>query len=407
MKKLAFCTLLLFTSTVYAQVLFEAGYFITDSNEKVECLIKNMDWKNNPTEFSYKLTETGEVKEASLQTVKEFGLGTTTKYVRFKVAIDKSTENTNQLDYNRQPVFEEELLFLESILEGKASLYYYENGGTARFFYETENTEITQLVYKKYLKERNLVGHNNYYKQQLYNSLKCESISAKMAEGLSYSVKSLKRFFMNYHQCENAEFEDYAVEERRDLFNLTIRPGINYSSLVVESATFASYLGEFDSQMNFRLGLELELILPFNKNKWGLVIEPTYQSYSAQKVIPAPSLAERALDTEVDYQSIELPIGIRYYLFLNENSRFFANVLYTFDFVGNSDITQKRLGTENVYQEIKLKSRPYLMFGVGYKYLDRYSIELRLLPHRDVLYPYLSWSSDYQTTSLILGYTLF
>ena len=35
----------------YSQINFDKGYFINDSNQKVDCLIKNIDWKNNPTEI--------------------------------------------------------------------------------------------------------------------------------------------------------------------------------------------------------------------------------------------------------------------------------------------------------------------------------------------------------------------
>lgn len=39
----------------YAQIIFENGYFINELNQKVECFIKNIEWRNNPTEFEYKL----------------------------------------------------------------------------------------------------------------------------------------------------------------------------------------------------------------------------------------------------------------------------------------------------------------------------------------------------------------
>lgn len=46
-----------FSFVVNAQINFEKGYFISNDNEKIECLIKSIDWKNNPTEFKYKLNE--------------------------------------------------------------------------------------------------------------------------------------------------------------------------------------------------------------------------------------------------------------------------------------------------------------------------------------------------------------
>ena len=46
--KLQLTTLLLLISIfTYSQTKFQKGYFIKTNGDKVECLIKNEDWKNN------------------------------------------------------------------------------------------------------------------------------------------------------------------------------------------------------------------------------------------------------------------------------------------------------------------------------------------------------------------------
>ncbi len=44
------------------------------------------------------------------------------------------------------------------------------------------------------------------------------------------------------------------------------------------------YTAEFDfgSQVNFRIGIEAEFIRGFNKNKWAIICEPTYQSFTGE-----------------------------------------------------------------------------------------------------------------------------
>jgi hypothetical protein len=37
-----------FSMISLAQIDFESGYFIREPDEKVQCLIRNVDWKNNP-----------------------------------------------------------------------------------------------------------------------------------------------------------------------------------------------------------------------------------------------------------------------------------------------------------------------------------------------------------------------
>jgi hypothetical protein len=94
MKKLPFLLLAtLLTINVYAQVVFESGYFIDNSGQKVECLIRNVDRSDNPTEFQYKLSERSEINTATIESVKEFGVDGFSKYIRSEVKIDRSSDN--------------------------------------------------------------------------------------------------------------------------------------------------------------------------------------------------------------------------------------------------------------------------------------------------------------------------
>ncbi len=40
----------------YSQISYEEGYYVDNSSQKINCLIKNIDWKNNPTKFEYKMS---------------------------------------------------------------------------------------------------------------------------------------------------------------------------------------------------------------------------------------------------------------------------------------------------------------------------------------------------------------
>jgi hypothetical protein len=55
MKNLLLTALLFLFSFSYAQITFEKGYFINNSGDRTECFIKNIDWRDNPTKFEYKM----------------------------------------------------------------------------------------------------------------------------------------------------------------------------------------------------------------------------------------------------------------------------------------------------------------------------------------------------------------
>lgn len=378
----------------YSQISFEKGYYINNANQRVDCLIKNVDWRNNPTEFEYKLSENGESKKESIESVKEFGVDNSSKYVRTKVNIDRSSEYVNELSATRAPLFIEEVLFLKVLVEGKASLYEFIDGGLERYFYMHNNNAIEQLIFKSYKVQDRSVYKNSRFKQQLWTDLKCPAITLNKIKNLDYKRKDLVKFFVNYHECNNLEYVNYVATKKRDAFNLNIRPGLNYSTLSIQNSILKSRNIDFDNDLTFRMGIEAEFILPFNKSKWAIIIEPTYQYYKSEKKVPN-------LLVNVNYQSIELPIGIRHYFFLNEKAKIFINGSIITDLSFNSGIKFSPGSTFDI------KSQNNLAFGIGYKHINKFSIELRYQTRREIIRDYISYRSDYNTVSVIFGYSLF
>ena len=112
MKKKNFVFVFLFTSIlVFSQIKFEKGYFITNSDSRVECFIKNSDWKNSPVTFEYKINESDKASIKSIAEVKQFEIYNQAKYVRRKVQIDQSSNLLNQLSELRDPEFAEKEVF--------------------------------------------------------------------------------------------------------------------------------------------------------------------------------------------------------------------------------------------------------------------------------------------------------
>jgi hypothetical protein len=56
---------------------------------------------------------------------------------------------------------------------------------------------------------------------------------------------------------------------------------------------------------------------------------------------------------------------------------------------------------------LKIETRSNSAFGLGYKHQDTYSLELRYQTSRDLLSGYTLWVTDYNTVSLIFGYSFF
>lgn len=389
---------------MHSQIYFENGYIINNINEKIECKIKNYDWVSNPTKIEYKLTEDSEVKEITIDFIKEFGIHNAIKYVKQTVFVDRSSNSLDQLSDQREPVNKSETLLLKVIVEGKGNLYSYTDRNLNRFFYSIDDGVVEQLVYKLY-QNNNSFAENNRYKQQLWNDLKCKETALNQIERLRYEEDKLKNYFIQFNSCNNIKYTLFEKKkEKRDLFNLTIRPGISINSLSIQgvNATDARTT-DFDTKLNLRLGIESEFILGFNNNKWSIIAEPTFQSYNSEKNFTTTGVNSSILRNEssiINYQYIELPLGIRYYFFLNNHSKLFINgsVIFNFNMKGKVEFAN--------YNDVDFKEKINLGFGFGYKFKNKYSIEYRYHTNKELL-NYLYLTSNFQNSSLIFGYTIF
>jgi len=404
-KQILFLALTMILSVKsFSQIIFESGYFINVSNQRIECLIKNIDWKSNPSKFEFMLLQDTIVQIGTIETVKEFGIIDVSKYIRSTVKMDRSSDEINKMSSERNPDFKEEHLFLKVLIEGSASLYLYENGSLKRFFYNLDDSEIKQLVYKRYLLDNQIV-RNNYFKQQLFRDLKCQTIFLNNVENLKYTKGHLERFFIKYNECAGSNYINHISKKKKDMFNLSFRPGLNYSTFALKNSVLSRDV-DFESKPNYRFGIEAEFILPFNKNKWSIIIEPTYQYFNSEKKNKVNNISGGSIVSRINYQSIELPIGIRHYFFFNDKSKIFVDISYLFDYSFDSFIEFTRIDG-SLLGSIEVWSRRNLALGTGYKYNNKYSLVMRYQTGRDLVGDELAWNSWYKTFSVIFGYSLF
>lgn len=409
MKKqfLSLVTILLVSINSYSQEIFKKGYFITENNQKTECLIEISDSKNTPSNFRYKLSNDQPLISADVKNIKEFGIIGQNKFINSVVKIDRSSNKSQNEIGNKSALFTSEKIFIQVLMEGKASLFLVDEKTGTNFFYQVDNSEIKQLVYKTSLANDDRIVKNNYFREQLYIDLKCDEILQREYENLSYTKNDLMRFFTKYNKCHNSNFEIVEVKEKRDLFNLTVRPRYNVNSLSASSGILSPGTNfDFESKSSFGLGIEAEYFLPFKKDRWAIIAEPTYQYYKAEQTIPSSNISGGTLTGKVDYKSIELPLGVRNYFFINDTFKFFANASIIIDLSSNSSIkTYRNDGSEILALDVK--SGVNFGFGLGCKFKDKFSLELRYQTPRDIIANHLVWNSSYKTSSIILGYSIF
>lgn len=393
--KYLFIVLFQFFTVIYSfgQIVFEKGYYIDNQNRKTECLIKNMDWRNNPAEFTFKQDVNDMPVKLGIDSVKEFCIYGISKYIRVNILVDRSSNNIDGLSDKRNPVWNREQLFLKVILEGKASLYFLEDGNLNRLFYSVSDTSVNQLIYKRFFVGRS-VAENNGFRQQLWVDVKCPGADLRSVEKLQYTLSDIKRYFINYNKCIGDSIIVYGEKIQKDFFNLKIAPGINNSSISLHNGVTSFYDYDFKKTLTFRMGIEAEFILPFNKNKWGIVMEPTYQYFHVIRTEPKKN-------TEIRYSSVDIPVGLRYYGYLNQDFRLFVNAFFIPNFSRrfSSEITLEG----KKYLDISSGSSYAAGAGIGYK---KFSFEMRYYTKKKFSnYSSYLWA-DYNRLAFILGYRI-
>lgn len=405
MKKTALLFSLLISILTFSQIKFEKGSFIDNKGEKVICLIKDLGWKSNPTSFSYKLSADSEVKTALLKDVKQFEIEDEVKFIRATVQIDRSSENLSKISDVMEPKFVENQLFLKELVSGKANLYYYEEGNLVRFFFNMDGDTIRQLVYKRYEKDYNTVSYNKQYLDQLEKSLICPSLGLKEFNNLRYTESDLKKIFTLYNTCSDPNYVQSEKVVNKGKFNLAVRPRVNFNSLRGDD-NGNNVTTILSTKTAFSAGLELEYIFPTNKNKWAVILEPSFQYYKNEGIQDAAYISGGRLITSIDYSAIEAAFGVRHYMYLNEDSRLFLNVSYVFAFEMNSSLKLQR-SDYSVFNSLEVFPGGNFGLGFGYSFKQKFGAEFRYYTPRNLTSGSDSGNSRLNTTSLILSYSLF
>lgn len=407
MKKIFPLAIFWFCLTSQAQVQFENGYYIDNSGVKHNVLIQNTDPKNNPTLIRYKNNSNSKVRTVTIEDIQEYKVSND-YFIRSTVNLDRTKDDIKSLKTIPNPTFKRETIFLKMLVDGKADLFIYIDGTLKRYFYRIDQSNIEQLVYMKYLKEANSIASNIKFQQQLFSNLNCESLKINQFKALKYNTDSLINIFKDYNSCQNSEYQTFLDSEVKGGLNFRIKLGAGLSNLSIEK-NMADKGFDFKNTIEPKVGVELEYIFPFNRNKWGFLTEISYRK----------SFYEESFQTsysglfKMEYNSFEWYGGFRHYLFLQKNSKIFVGGGVLVDFPFNSEakiLETTRYMDPELYE---FESQLGGAFGLGYEFANKVSVELRYTSRKIYGENFIPTHYDlkvdakYSSLFLILGYKIF
>jgi hypothetical protein len=393
---------LIFSVENQAQNKYLEGYYLTNNGQKIDCLILDEDWKSNPTSFNYKLNENAEVVNLSIDNASVFGIIDHSRYERHEVLNGKKIKDLQPSVNNAELDFKKERLFLKVLVEGDVNLYQYEEGSLKLFFIKNpENGKVEQLIFKTYANQDNQILYNNQFRTQLYKFLNLDRIDKDKLREIDYYRKELTGIVQLSNGDNSINFSENNKKNKKSTFNIYAKAGVALSSLEFKGPIANQNL-TFDDETIFRFGVDIEYVFPFNNNKWAAYANPTYQNYKAESFfLVAEGLpSESRIETNVEYNSIELPFGIRHYFFLADDSRIYLNAAIVLDANLNSSIKS----TGNRFLDIR--SGTNFSIGIGYQY-QKFGLEFLYFTSRNLLDRYLGNEANYKAVAFQLSYKLF
>lgn len=383
-KRTILSALLLISTIAFGQTKYLKGNYVGNNGQVNNGLIKSEDWKTNPSEINFKSTEGAEAKTIKIRELKSFEIDGVAKYILANVNLETSTNNLNRLTFNNKPEYEKRNLLLNVLIDGQSSLLYYEGEGLKKYFIQENDIDIEPLIYIRYLKDGDLAA-NNRYKQQLSNSFaSCSALESSDFANLTYTKSSLTKLFSKFNSCNGStDFSDFTKSDQKIEFHIKAFAGLNSIKFDVTNSLTPRNGGDFGSAVRPRFGAELEVILPFNNGKWGAFTGVSksvkFQETTTQETSSAINPIQDVIFT---YNSLEIPMGVRHFMFINNDSKAYLQLGYFFDIV--SDISIERSVTANDFQSSNGVTSGYFFLGGGYQYKQFFG-DLRFDLGRDPL----------------------
>jgi hypothetical protein len=374
---------ILISQLAFPQKNYLPGYVIKNNNDTLFGFVDYRNWEYNPDKIEFKTSLDNNPVSFSPSDIIEFKVEGEI-YVSGIINTEISPRQTNKLNEYPQVNLKVDTTFLQTLISGDKSLYYYKNKDACENFYIKHDAGFNLLIYKRYLKQqygKSVITENRNYLNQLTLYLNdCETIKSKL-ENTSYEQNSLLRLFQYYYKNSPADMSFQREMEKVHL-ETGVLAGVSSTSLEFPSSSI-DFLGQsgFDPSINFSYGIFIDLILPRNQGKWSINNEILISGYNVKGNYSGYDNENNysEMTTEIGYSYLKINNLVRYkypigHLFL------FLNVGFSNGFSINETNYMKLTTTEGVVEgpalDVTRKYEQAYILGTGIKY-NKLSLEFR------------------------------
>ena len=268
----------------FCQEKYVTGYILTLHGDTVFGEVDYRNWEKNPGKIYFKEKSGKDKSGFGPMDIKGFGVKDEI-YESAIVETETSPFNTPELDYSSALTLVKDTAFLQVMVRGTKSLYYYKPGSGKEQFYIKRDSSFELLIHKKYLKDqddRTVIVENKKYVGQLAIYLNdCPAIQQK-ANGADYKKSSLEGLFLDYYKCVMTGMS-FHKKTAKVAVAFGVLAGVSMTSVKFRStdSEYFDYLinAGYKPSVNFSAGLFMDVILAGNQGKWSIYNELILSSY--------------------------------------------------------------------------------------------------------------------------------
>lgn len=388
LRLIVLISLTLISTVSYSQNSLRPGYIVNLKGDTIRGLVNYRNWEKNPKKISFS-NDSGR-KDYFPSDIKEFSAENEI-YISAIVSVEDSPFKPEDITYTEELSFRQDTCFLQVVVEGAKSLYYYKDENAKQHYFIKGKSGLPELLLYKQYKIKTDAGifiqENKKYIQQLSQYIEdCPAIASSLRK-LSYSGKSLRNLFDAYYQCKG-EAITYKKKTDKGKVEIGAIAGAVFTGTKFQSdADPFEFLdkSDFSGSTNFSGGIYFDITLSRSLGRWSVYNEILYSSYKTGGSYTVFNNPEYYTDynTTIAPKSVKINNLIRYkipvsgfFLYLN------AGIANGFVLSAKNELLKhtKFYSTEET-ETLKVlnplrKHYQELVTGIGAKY-GRYSLEAR------------------------------
>lgn len=403
---------------IHAQENFVSGYIIETNGDSLNGFIDYRGWGKNPVEITFKRTMTEEKRIMTPTNIKEFGVAGEI-YEGGIVDAETSTDRVSEMLEDKELHFRKDTVFLQAIIKGEKSFYYYKDFNDKTQLYIKDNNKFQWLTYKKYMTiingEKGTVEIKQFLGQLAEYLPGCPNLVSQI-RSVVYSKESILKIFKTYYGCSGKKASFEKVKEKT-IFQLGIVGGIgstkiNFSSedhnfdylTTVSQARSSSPVG----------GIFFDMVFPRSQHHWSLRNELFYNSFKLKNSYSGFKTANEYSSNsyELAFSYLKLNTFIRYRIPAGRTSFFLVGGM-----ANGIKLSEKNtMHSENYYYSITSEKdgkalsdtrsfQQSLTLGISVSYMRLY-LEGRYESSTGIV-PFSALGSSPKTFYLLLGYQIF